>query len=95
VLHFASELGIRLRAQKERALISELNAQLGVELSKTLELASSLLDDVEEFFLDAEILQEPGLGDCPPGSTPARPLVPKPNWARLRDSQSLSSRPSC
>ena len=52
----------RLRAQKERALISELNAQLGVELSKTLELASSLLDDAEEFFLDAEILQEPGSG---------------------------------
>ena len=53
---------IRSRTQKERALIAELNAQLDVELSKMLELASSLLDDVEEFFLDAELLQEPGSG---------------------------------
>ena len=41
---------IRSRTQKERALISELNTQLDVELSKMLELASSLLDDVEDFF---------------------------------------------
>ena len=68
---------IRLRAQRERVLISELNAQLGVELNKTLELESSLLDDVEEFFLDAEILQERGLGDCPPGVDPRSAAGPK------------------
>jgi hypothetical protein len=53
---------LRLRAQNERALITELNARLGPELNERLKLASDLLDDVEAFFVDAELLQEPNAG---------------------------------
>jgi hypothetical protein len=44
--------------QQQRRLISELDGKL-VDLKPLLKPASNLLDDVEVFFLDATILQEP------------------------------------
>jgi hypothetical protein len=54
---------IRSRAQHERVLISELDGKLA-DLKPLLKPASNLLDDVEGFFLDAKIMQEPRSGDA-------------------------------
>lgn len=52
--------GLRSKAKAERELISNLNASLNdVYLKQQLTNASNLLDDVERFFLDEHILQEP------------------------------------
>jgi hypothetical protein len=52
--------GLRSRANAERELTSKLNASVSDPyLSQQLKNASNLLDDVERFFLDEHILQEP------------------------------------
>jgi hypothetical protein len=49
---------IRTSVQKERARISHLNARLGDDLKRMLQAATSLLDDVDHFFLACEVLRE-------------------------------------
>jgi len=52
--HIAS---LRAKSREERARIAELNGKLG-DLKQLLLPASSQLDDVDHFFLGAEILSE-------------------------------------
>jgi hypothetical protein len=53
--HVAS---LREKSRGERVRVAELNAKLG-DLKQVLAPASSLLDDVDQFFLGAEILSQP------------------------------------
>jgi hypothetical protein len=53
--HIAS---LRAKSREERARIAELNAKLG-DLKQLLSPASFQLDDVDQFFLGAEILSQP------------------------------------
>lgn len=51
---------IRSRVKKERASLSNLNGKISDQyLKQQLKTASNLLDDVEGFFLPANILEEP------------------------------------
>jgi len=51
---------LRSKAKAERELISNLNGSLSAAyLKQQLQNASNLLDDVEGFFFDEKILQEP------------------------------------
>ena len=49
---------LRAKSREERARVGELNAKLG-DLKQVLVPASHLLDDVDQFFLGAEILRQP------------------------------------
>jgi len=49
---------LRAKSREERARVAELKAKLG-DLKQLLEPASSQLDDVDQFFLGAEILSQP------------------------------------
>jgi hypothetical protein len=49
---------LRAKSRDERARIAELNGKLG-DLKQLLTPASSQLDDVDQFFLGAEILSQP------------------------------------
>jgi uncharacterized coiled-coil protein SlyX len=49
---------LQAKSRDERARIAELNDKLG-ELKQLLTPASSQLDDVDQFFLGAEILSQP------------------------------------
>jgi hypothetical protein len=50
---------LRARVRDERALLAELNARVSPDVQKLLKPASNLLDDVEGFFLAAEVLRHP------------------------------------
>ena len=45
--------------REERALLSELNKQIGADLKKQMKPASYYLDDVEGLFLAPEVLRHP------------------------------------
>jgi hypothetical protein len=49
---------LREKSNRERIRIAELNAKLG-DLRQLLKPASFHLDDVDQFFLDDEILRQP------------------------------------
>lgn len=49
---------LRTKSREERARVAELNGKLG-DLKQVLVPASHLLDDVDQFFLGAEILSQP------------------------------------
>jgi len=48
---------IREKVREERALLSELNKQIGTDLKKLMKPASDFLDDVEGFFLPPSVLR--------------------------------------
>ena len=48
---------LRARVRDERALLAELKARVSPDIQKLLKPASNLLDDVEGFFLAAEVLR--------------------------------------
>jgi hypothetical protein len=50
---------IRAKVRDERALLAELNKQLGGDLKKFMKPASDCLDDVERFFLAPSVLRHP------------------------------------
>lgn len=50
---------IREKVREERALLSELNKQIGADLKKQMKPASYYLDDVEGVFLAPEVLRHP------------------------------------
>ena len=50
---------LRARVRDERALLAELYARVSPDIQKLLKPASNLLDDVEGFFLAAEVLRHP------------------------------------
>jgi hypothetical protein len=49
---------LRAKSREERARVAELNGKLG-DLKQLLTPASFQLDDVDQFFLGAEILSQP------------------------------------
>jgi hypothetical protein len=49
---------LRTKTREERELIAALNAKLGDALKQRLKTASLQLNDVDQFFLGAEILSE-------------------------------------
>lgn len=50
---------IREKVREERALLSELNKQIGADLKEEMKPALYYLDDVEGFLLAPEVLRHP------------------------------------
>jgi hypothetical protein len=54
---------LRAKVRDERALLAELSARVSPDIQKLLKPACNLLDDVEGFFLTAEVLRHPPRND--------------------------------
>jgi hypothetical protein len=50
---------IRAKVREERAALSEMSSKVSADVKRLMKPASQWLDDVEGFFLDRKVLNEP------------------------------------